>query len=175
MNLSYVVGIACFQHVHVSFFYWVIDYPADLSLFHWKRCVAGRFAGYSVSEWVTVNMVSDHSFWKLRKKKALNSLPQQNIFAAFVRIILFILMQCRELFLLLSHILPVTTQSTSGELISLWIASTCDHWKPPGCSEHESWIFLQLFKIQKCSVVVWPLDFLTCLFMNSFDYFEISQ
>lgn len=58
---SYVAWITCFQN-SCLFFQSVSDYPADLSLFHWTRCVKGELAGYSVSEWVTVNMVSNRSF-----------------------------------------------------------------------------------------------------------------
>lgn len=54
-----------------------------------------------------------------------------------------------------SHIPPVTKRSTWGELISLWIAPTCDHSKPPGCSEHESWIFCSFLKYRKA---VWLFD-----------------
>lgn len=144
------------------FFYFVIDYPADLSLFYWERCVEGKFAGYSVSEWLTVNMVSNQSFGRAGKKH-FNSLPQQNITEASVRTISFILIKL--IFIAFSH----SSCNWAGHLRRTYLSVNCSNmWSLKTTRVPQTRILniLQLFKIRKGSVVVWPLDFLTCLFMK---------
>lgn len=122
---------------------------------------------------------SEHGLWSdrgLGKLWMSHFKSQQNIIGAFVRISLFILMKCREVFLSLSHIPPVTKQRgleenfLSVNCSNMWSLKTTRVLKNTNPE-----YFCSFLKYRKGSVVVWPLDFLTCLFMKSFDYFEISQ
>lgn len=158
-SFAYVFRITCFQHVHIS-----LSLSLFLKLGNW---LPSWFITFLLKEtcWGQVSWLfsvrmsnSDHGLGKLREK-LFNALPQPNTTEAFVRIILFILMKYRELFLLLSHILLVTKLGTWGELISLWIASTCDHSK----TTRVLWIWilniLQIFfKYRKA---VWLFDLWT--------------
>lgn len=64
---------------------------------------------------------------------------QQNIIEAFVRISLFILMKCREVFLSLSHIPPVSKQRGLEE--NFFLCELLQHViaeNHQGAQEHES-------------------------------------